>query len=411
MVAMEKCEPKYEPRCRIFFAEGQKFRTNLLVLFFDLPLKRETATKTALLAEVLRQGEDPTGAARQAELLFGAHWDLSVVKKGGRQLLLFSLETLKNVETEEMLAFLRERLFAPMQNGFTEKTVERQKKILRQKLENQRDDKKAFARRRALEETAKGTALAISGDGYAEDLEEISAEGLLAFYRELLETARVKVFFCGEKDEALLSLRQNFKGKAAAEDEAAPILKEKPHFLREETDAAQARLLLGFLGDVGNSTRETALLLLNQLLGGDPDSFLFRKLREEDGLCYEIKSYRYPLSPYFFVQAGIRAEDAKRVCAELLSCLEEWKKNGICKEKLAHAKESLIREYTALADSPWGMVDFLAEQALQGKELTTERLLRQIERTEAADVVRAAKHFRLQTVYLLQGKERTQDAD
>ena len=57
------------------------------------------------------------------------------------------------------------------------------------------------------------------------------------------------------------------------------------------------------------------------------------------------------------------------------------------------------------------MVDFLAEQALQGKELTTERLLRQIERTEAADVVRAAKQFRLQTVYLLQGKERTQDAD
>ena len=108
---------------------------------------------------------------------------------------------------------------------------------------------------------------------------------------------------------------------------------------------------------------------------------------------------------------GIRAEDAKRVCAELLSCLEEWKKNSISKEKLAHAKESLIREYTALANSPWGMVDFLAEQALQGKELTTERLLRQIERTEAADIVRAAKHFRLQTVYLLQGKERTQDAD
>ena len=237
MVAMEKCEPKYEPRCRIFFAEGQKFRTNLLVLFFDLPLKRETATKTALLAEVLRQGEDPTGAARQAELLFGAHWDISVVKKGGRQLLLFSLEALKNVETEEMLAFLRERLFAPLQNGFTEKTVERQKKILRQKLENQRDDKKAFARRRALEETAKGTALAISGDGYVEDLEEISAEGLLAFYRELLETARVKVFFCGEKDEALLSLRQNFKGKAAAEEEAAPILRN-----RCGTGKASARL-------------------------------------------------------------------------------------------------------------------------------------------------------------------------
>ena len=138
MVAMEKCEPKYEPRCRIFFAEGQKFRTNLLVLFFDLPLKRETATKTALLAEVLRQGEDPTGAARQAELLFGAHWDISVVKKGGRQLLLFSLETTEKCGNRGMLAFCESGCLAPMQNGFTEKTVERQKKILRQKLENQR---------------------------------------------------------------------------------------------------------------------------------------------------------------------------------------------------------------------------------------------------------------------------------
>ena len=87
MVAMKKCEPKYEPRCRIFFAEGQKFRTNLLVLFFDLSLKRETATKTALLAEVLRQGENPTGAARQAEAAFwGPHWEYQRGEKGGRQL-------------------------------------------------------------------------------------------------------------------------------------------------------------------------------------------------------------------------------------------------------------------------------------------------------------------------------------
>lgn len=162
---------------------------------------------------MLRQGEDPTGTARQAELLFGAHWDISVVKKGGRQLLLFSLETLKNVETEEMLAFLRERLFAPMQNGFTEKTVERQKKILRQKLENQRDDKKAFARRRALEETAKGTALAISGDGYAEDLEEISAEGLLAFYRELLETARVRSFSAARRTKPCFLCGRTLRGR------------------------------------------------------------------------------------------------------------------------------------------------------------------------------------------------------
>ncbi len=408
-----KYEPKYEPGCRIFFTDGRKFRTNLLVFFFDLPLQRETATKTALLAEVLRQGDNPTKAIKAAEGLYGAIWDICVVKKGRRQLLLFSLETLKSVETEEMLAFLRERLFAPLQNGgFAEETVERQKKILRRKLESRKDDKKAFARRRALEETARGTAFALSGDGYAEDLEKIGAQELFAFYREILETAGVKVFFCGEKDKALLSLRRDFKViRVATEEESTLVPQEKPRFAEEETDAAQARLLLGFPGDTENGAREAALLLLNRLLGGDPDSVLFQRLREQEGLCYDVKSYCYPLSPYLFVEAGIRAEDAKRAAREILCCLEKWKKNDISEERLARAKENLRRQYIALEDDAWGRVDFLAERVLQGKAPTAERLLRQIEKTEAAELLRAAKRLKLQTVYLLRGRERTQDAD
>ena len=71
---------KYLPRCRIFLLDGEKFRTNLFVLYFDLPLKRETATKTALLAEVLKR-QNWSETSKQAEELYGALWDVSVVKK------------------------------------------------------------------------------------------------------------------------------------------------------------------------------------------------------------------------------------------------------------------------------------------------------------------------------------------
>lgn len=64
MERMGKME-RFVPRCRIFWLDGKKFRTNLLVLFFDLPLKRETATKTALLAEVLRGGIGRNGRKRR----------------------------------------------------------------------------------------------------------------------------------------------------------------------------------------------------------------------------------------------------------------------------------------------------------------------------------------------------------
>lgn len=405
MAALEK----YLPRCRIFLLDGQKFRTNLLVLFFDLPLERETATKTALLTEVLKRGEEPAKGARQAEELYGALWDISVVKKGDRQLLLFSLETLKTVETEDALSFLRERLLRPLEQGaFSEKAVERQKTILRRKLDSRKDDKKAFARRRALEETAEGTPFAISGDGYAEDLEEINGKNLFAWYRKVAETAEVKVFFCGDKEEKpkVLSLRQNFPGRVSVteREEQESDRHEPPRFVQERTEAEQARLLLGFEADVENSRRQAALLLLNQLLGGDPDSLLFRKVREERGLCYDIKSYRYPLSPYLFVQAGIQEKDAKETGKLVLKCLDELKKQGISAEKLRQAKESILRDYEGLADNPWAMVDFFAEQVLQGKELRTEKFLRQVERVEPEDILRGANHLKLKTVYLLSGE-------
>ena len=172
----------------------------------------------------------------------------------------------------------------------------------------------------------------------------------------------------------------------------------------------QARLLLGFSADTENGGRQAALLLLNQLLGGSPDSVLFRKIREEQGLCYDVKSYLEPMSPYLFVQAGIHEEDARKTGKLILSAIEQLKKEGVAKEKLEQAKENILRQYDGLSDNPWAMVDFFAEQVLQEKELTTEKIQRQIERTEPEDILRAARHLELQVVYMLRGKEEIRDA-
>lgn len=402
------------PACRIFLLDGKKFRTNLLVLFFELPLKRETATKTALLAEVLKK-TNWQRAAREAEELYGALWDISIVKKGKKQLLLFSLETLKAVEIEDALAFLQERLFSPLQEGgFGEETVKRQKAILLQKLKAMQDDKKAYANRRALEETAKGTDWAVSADGYAEDLEEIHAASLFSWYRQICEKEQVKIFFCGDKTEKqkIVSLRQAFAEKSLCEKETEKEVEqmEIPRFIRERMEMEQARLVLGFWADVETERRQAALLLLNYLLGGNPDSLLFQKVREEAGLCYDIKSYRYPLSPYFFVQAGIQEKDAKETGKLVLKAIAQMKAEGVSAEKLRQAKDALLREYETLADTPWAMVDFFAEQAIEGKELHTEKLRRQIAQTEMTEIRRAAAHLQLRTIYLLSGKE-ADDAD
>ena len=398
---------KYQPRCRIFLLNGEKFRTNLFALFFDLPLQRETTTKTALLAEVLKRNHWQEMAV-QAEELYGALWDVSVVKKGDRQLLLFSLETLKTVPAEEALNFLKKCIQRPMEEGrFEEKTVKRQKAILRRKLEGLRDNKRAFAQKRVSEETAEGTPYAVSGDGYLEDLEEIGEKSLFLYYRNMLEKAEVKIFFCGDKIEKskVLSLRQEFPGKVSVTEQMGQEQpKNGPRFLQEHAKMKQARLLLGFSADTEYSHRQVALLLLNHLLGGSPDSLLFQKIREEQGRCYDVKSYLEPMSPYLFVQVGIDAGDARETGKQVLKAIEQLKKE-VSEEKLKQAKDNILHNYDGMADSSWAMVDFFAEQALQGNPMTTEKFLRQLERVDAEDIMRAAEHLKLRVVYLLSEKE------
>lgn len=398
---------KYLPRCRIFLLDGEKFRTNLTVLFFDLPLRRESATKTALLAECLKKYAFAE-AAEQAEELYGALWDISVVKKGERQLLLFSLETLKMADMAEALRFLRERIFLPSAEGFSAEEVERQKKELRRKIAALQDDKKAYARRRAMEETAAGTAYAISADGYAEDLDGIDAAGLLAWYREILRLAEVKIFFCGDRAErgSLLSLRQDFAGSVPVQKRKETELpKEPPHFLRERANVEQARLILGFAAEAQTEHRQAALALLHQLLGGSPDSLLFRRLREEQGLCYDVSSYQPPLCHYLFLQAGIQKENARQTAKEMLHAVEILQEEEISVEKLYQAKKRILRQTEALSDDAWGMTDYFAERALQGRSLSTEAFLRQVAYMDTAEIRQAAKHLEWKTLYLLEGRE------
>ncbi|MEA5058138.1 EF-P 5-aminopentanol modification-associated protein YfmF [Anaerotignum propionicum] len=408
------------PRCRIFWLDGKKFKTNLFLLFFELPLRRETATKTALLAEVLREGSkaypDARRIATAAEEMYGALWDISIVKKGEKQLLVFSLETAKAVDTEESIGFLKALSSEPLVDhlGFPEAVVNRRKEIMARKLAALKDDKQDYARRRCLQEAAKGTPLEISADGYEEDLDEIDGKTLYDYYCKIVEHAPVKIFFCGDEGEKrkLTVFRKIFQGGEPLESlrEVEQSTRQEPVFVRENTPMEQARLLLAFdtKAEWGKRSYGT-MLVLNQLFGGDPDSLLFQNLRERDGLCYDIKSFSYPLTGLLFVQTGINVQDAKKSAKGILHELEKLGQDVVEEKKLEQAKTALLRQYRTIADQPWAMADFSVEQVLGEGERGLEPFLRRIRNVTAEEVSRMANKAVLKAIYLLSGQEVAKD--
>lgn len=408
------------PRCRIYWLDGTKFKTNLFVLFFDLPLKRETVTKTTLLAEVLKEGckayPNPQSLAIATEEMYGALWNVSIVKKGDRQLLLFSLETAKAVDIEEAIAYLKALTMEPLveNGGFVEEIVKRRKEVLAKRISAIKDDKRQYARKRCLEEVAKDTPLGISADGYVEDLEQITAKTLHEHYLSIIEHAGVKVFFCGEEQEKkkLTVFRKFFKGEVVPEEtrDKGARCSQEATFIKEKATMEQARLLMAFDTKAEWGKRSYAtMMVLNQLFGGDPDSLLFQNLREKEGLCYDVKSYTHPLTEFLFVETGIQAKDAKKSAVGALKALDELSEKVVEAKKLEQAKTALLRQFQTIADQPWGMVDFSVEQILVEGERGLEHFLRLIRNVTAEDVCRMANRTRLRTIYMLSSEEGTKN--
>lgn len=404
------------PRCRIYWADGGKFKCNICTVFFDMPMRRDTATKAALLAAVLKEGcipyPTPKDMAIQSEEMYGAKWDISVVKKGERQLVLFSLEIPKQVDMEEGISFLKSLILEPLieQNGFLPERVNRKKKWLKTYLESMQDDKRAFAQKRCLEETAKGSAYGISGDGYVEDLEWIDAKNLYDFYLKMIQQAKISVVFVGDKKEQknIVTLRKSFLGMAPLDGMTdKSFIDTKPNFLLEKMAVGQSRLVLGFhTKNIKYGTKSYATyMVLNRLLGEGANSLLFQNLREEKSLCYDIGSGLYPLTGLVFVQMGIQKKDAERCVKGVLQSIKQLWKEPISSKKLKEAKSSLEQEYEGIADSPWRIANFIADGILMETDDNLESFLQEIGSVTAKDIMKIAKNMRLQTIYLLANEE------
>lgn len=403
-------------QCRMFYLDGEKMKTNTWLCVFRLPLRRENATKLALLAEVMKEGTKafPSNLHlnRRAEELYDAVWDVSVVKKGGEALLSVTLDVLKHIDGREALDFLRGLIREPLflSEKFPEDALDRCKRRLRHRLRAMKDDPAAYARKRCLEETAKGEGAGISADGYEEDLAGIRLEDLREFYRELLCHGRVYLLFCGDKEGRRLlkewKEKLNLRNKGLWQSSFSRPLKERPSCFRENTAAKQARLVMAFVSEISPCKGlYSALQVWNEVFGGSGNSLLFGRIREEMGLCYEIRSYLYPMTGMLFVEVGANGEDIPKITKEICKIWDNVEENWIDEKKIEASVESLRRKYASAQYDAGRLLDITVEQVLTGRERCLFQIMSDLAAVEQADIKRVLACTRLKNCFILSDKE------
>ena len=363
-------EKKQIQQCDIHFLEGQSFKTNIIAILLRIPLTRQNTTKTALLAEVLKNGcqQYPSRKAVNEKMddMMGSVFDISILKKGQEQILFFYLEMVKGELLKKGFEFLQNMIFSPLEErkGFPKNMVEREKKILAEKIKGRQDDKKEYAKLRCLEEMCKENTFGIFADGYQEDLKEIDEMILLLHYKNMLKHAKVEIFLTGnaEQKQDMISMAKKmpFQSDFLWQAETISVKKKKEITKVQETlSIAQSRIVLGFDTNVLPEQKEfSSLLVCNELFGGSPASLLFQNVREKEGACYDISSFLFRLYPILMVKAGIEKQYYQKAVEVIQNSLKILQEQQVEKQDLQQAKESIIRYYISMKDSQTALMDF-----------------------------------------------------
>ena len=407
------------------FVENDRYKTNYISLYFVTPLTRQTASMNTLLSRVLTRGCDryrtQTELNRVLDEAFDAELDSDTGKIGEWHALALSLCLLDDRfvfegerVSEKGLELLWDVAFRPYlpRGCFDPEYVRSEKKRALDEIAALINHKARYARGRMFEHMCRMEPYSISALGVPSILRGATPEELTAYYRRLLASAQIEMFFVGrfDREETVKSARARFD---AFERDFSPLppvsVRTKARSVREVTekmDITQANLVMGFrTGCALQDPEWRAMSVYNSVLGGSLTSKLFSILREKMSLCYSVSSSPDALKGVMLIYAGIAPVNRDTAVKEALNQMDEIRRGNVTEEELESAKGALINAMNGLGDNPAALAEWYLPRVLSGQILTPAEIAREVAEITVEDVVRVSERITLDTVYTLTAKE------
>ncbi len=384
-----------------------KFKTNTTAVLISAEMKAENAAKTALAAQVMKSGarKYPSQRAMAVKLeeMNGAVFDVSIIKKGNRQLIYIFFESVAGTFSDGA-DFIKEVIFYPV--NFSGSGFSKAKDRLICEIEAVKDNKSEYALERMAEEMENG-AYSIPGLGYAEEAAALKPQMMKRFYSSLLTTGIIDVYFVGSED--VNTVRKKYESlfgrtrcniKRIAEQSLKPKFKEAKT-VKEEQGLNQGKLCMCYsTGEEASKENILSILVLNEIIGGSGGSLLFSKVREKEGLCYSIGSTVNKHKMLMVIEAGIDKNDRSKVTGIIKKSIEEIK-SGITEEEVLKAKENISKNYDSVFDTPASIINYGFTMRLLGITDTPKEFAEEIKAVTVKEVKEMAEKLKCETEYFL----------
>lgn len=402
----------------------EKFKTNLIKVYFQRPLLDKEVTYNALLPMVLQRGtlnyDTSKKLSKKLEDLYGAYLDGNIFKKGEKQIIEFSLGTadLRYIEDKSLLRnsvkLLNELINQPVLEGdcFRNQYVQQEINNLSNRIQARVNDKNNYAVERCLEEMCSEEPFKLHELGKLEDLKTIGAENLYKHYENILKTSPVDIVAIGNLE--IDSLAALFEEELMlSKGNTIQIEREKIDFqpkdlknIKEAMDVNQGKLSIGFRTNIPFESPEyPALMVYTNLLGGGAHSKLFLKVREERSLCYYIYSRLEKFKSIMYISCGIEVDKYNEAIEVIKQQLDAIQKGDVSDQELEVTKKAMINSVKGMADNNNALVDYYHSQILGKQIVTPSEIIERIQRVSKEEVIAIADKIKMDTVYFLSNEK------
>lgn len=405
-----------------------KFKTTTIQINFKRELKKEDITIRNLLINVLCESTKnyPTKKDMiiETEELYDLYYRGINYISGKYNIMTFDITFLNEEYTEEgmldkSINFLSEILFNPNvykkrnKTLFDEKSFNVAYNLLKNNIISLKENADNYSRVRMLENMENNSCISYRSVGYIEDLEKIDSAKLYQYYESMLKNDIVDIFIIGDINESHIkkTINQSFSNiKTLKRPVGSHFIRPNktrmiPRTFKEKQDINQSKLCLGYKIDkMTDFELRYVLNVYSYILGGGPDSKLFKNVREKNSLCYHISSMGNPLTSLLIINAGINKKDFRKALSLIKKEITSMKKGDFSNEDIIKAKITYINSIKELEDDPQSILSlYTGIEYLKSDDVDTR--FKKINNVTKSNVVKLANKIHLDTVYLLEGED------
>lgn len=407
----------------LYTIETKKFRSGHMEVVFRCKATIENVTYIALLIDVLLENSSVYKTRKEMNRkladLYNASLNATSSRVGGIIITNISIDFLNPRYTdmatfEETIALLFETIFMVNADGFEfdEVTFERVKRELRIEIESLRESPKEASIMGALKALAPHDPRSFWASGDEAILDEITPKKLYDFYKRFIDEFPRDIYLIADADMKEMNkiVRKYAKFKSIVQDDGnvyLPALAYKGcKTVSKKSALSQANLVQVYeLKDLSARERDYVAPLFNMLWGsGSLESRLYKVLRAENSLCYNVSTFYQKYDHLIILHTAIDGSDVNKAKKLIASETKKLCKSGLGEEELESVKKILITSITLSLDNPVRLVDLYVFKNLIGLE-DIEARIDKIKTVSSKEILNCLKKMQCVLSYEEKGDE------